>query len=113
MRGQLEAGVAIEVHGAMEAAVAGLTQAEGAAAAQLPALCVVAFLRGHQPIRQGLPGAASCGMLTRRGGQHRQQQGSLSHPQLQLAYCSQGMLKPEWAQGKQRDQDMAMWQWVL
>lgn len=57
LRGQVEADVAIEVHGAMEAAVAELTQAEGAAAAQLPALCVVAFLRGHKSIKQGLPGA--------------------------------------------------------
>lgn len=57
LRGQVEADVAIEVHGTMEAAVAELTQAEGAAAAQLPALCVVAFLRGHESIRQGLPGA--------------------------------------------------------
>lgn len=64
LRGQVEADVAIEVHGAMEAAVTELTQAEGAAAAQLPALLVVAFLRGHESIRQGLPGAVSCGMLT-------------------------------------------------
>lgn len=58
LRGQVEADVAIEVHGAMEAAVAELTQAEGAAAAQLPALGVVAFLRGHVSIRQGLPAVA-------------------------------------------------------
>lgn len=64
LRGQVDADVAIEVHGAMEAAVTELTQAEGAAAAQLPALLVVAFLRGHESIRQGLPAAASYGMLT-------------------------------------------------
>lgn len=85
LRGQVEADVAIEVHGAMEAAVAELTQAEGAAAAQLPALGVVAFLQGQVPIRQACPGLWRVG---RRDGQHHEQQGSLSHYQMQLARCS-------------------------
>lgn len=46
LRGQVEADVPIEVHGAVQAAVADLTQAEGAAVVQLLALGVVAYLRG-------------------------------------------------------------------
>lgn len=70
LRGQVEADVPIEVHGAMEAAVTGLTQAEGAAVAQLPALCVVAFLQGCQSI--------SCGRLA--GGMAGTTRGKVPSP---------------------------------
>lgn len=49
--------MAIEVHGAVEAAVADLTQAEGAAVVQLLALGVVAYLRGTALGWGGGPGS--------------------------------------------------------
>ena len=75
LRGQVEADVAVEVHGAMEAAVAELTQAEGAAAVQLLALCMVAYLRVHMSAGHGLPGGRRLWHTGRRDGQHHERRG--------------------------------------
>lgn len=114
LQGQVEADMAVEVHGAMEAAVAELTQAEGTTAVQLLALHVVAYLRAHASAGHGLHRGLPA-MARRWEGRAapRAAVSPPSHPHPLLAHRSRAASRPERAQGKQHEQEMATRQGVL